>query len=119
VALQRRIIFIAVATKTFNHHTSAEEHQQHESNPVIPLQHELAGEHPQTPADKRRQRFDSAKDETGTQGFGKFRFMESGTFADRGGKCVHGHAKSQKDRSGDIHKSVQTGDIHMTHHCPQ
>ncbi len=32
--------------ETFDDHPSAEKDQQHERDPVIPLQHELAGEHP-------------------------------------------------------------------------
>ncbi|VTP69371.1 Uncharacterised protein [Leclercia adecarboxylata] len=53
-----RLVVTDIIANTFDNHTSAEEGQQDKSDPVVPFQHELAGKHPQTPADQRRQGFE-------------------------------------------------------------
>jgi hypothetical protein len=58
----------SVHRETFQHH-SPPRNISNEGNPVIPLQHKLAGKHPQTPANKRRQRFNCAKNQAGTECF--------------------------------------------------
>ena len=107
----RSFTLLAIAAANpFDNHSAAEKYQQYKGYPVVPLEHELAGEHPHSPPEQRSERFDSAKDETGAQGFGKFRFMESRAFTNRGREGVHGHAEGKKNCSGYIHESVLTGD---------
>jgi len=113
------LVFIVMPTKPFNHHSPAQKDQKNKGYPVVPLQHKLAGEHAERPADKRGESFNRAKNQTCAKRFGKFGFVQRGAFSDGDGKSVHGHTKSEKDRSGEIHSCVQTGNIHMTHHCPQ
>lgn len=64
---------------------------------MVPFHDVLAGEQTDGPTDERGDRFDYAEDQAGADRFAETGLMQAGTFADRSGESIHGHAKSENE----------------------